>query len=50
MKTIVDGYLKEDLQISGENLMKKAVDTWTKMNFARDDITFIIVKLNQPEK
>ena len=50
MKTVVSGYMKEDLQISGEALLKKSVEVWTKMNFARDDITLIIVKLNQPQK
>lgn len=50
MKTVVPGYMKEDLMQAGEALLKKSVETWTKMNFARDDITFIIVKLNQPEK
>jgi hypothetical protein len=36
--------------MSGEALLKKSVEVWTKMNFARDDITLIIVKLNQPQK
>lgn len=44
------GYLKDDLMLSGEALLKKSVEAWGKMNFARDDITFIILKLNQPEK
>lgn len=50
MKAILPGFLKEDLQISAQTLLKKSVDTWTKMNYARDDITFIIVKLGLPEK
>jgi len=50
MKAILPGFLKEDLQISAETLLKKSIDTWTKMNYARDDITFIIVKLGLPEK
>lgn len=50
MKTITPGYMKEDLYFAGEVLLKKSVDTWTKMNFARDDITFIIVKIGQPDK
>jgi serine/threonine protein phosphatase PrpC len=50
MKAILPGYMKEDLQHSGESLLKRSVDMWAKMNFARDDITFIIVKLSQPEK
>jgi len=50
MKAILPSFLKEDLQISAETLLKKSIDTWTKMNYARDDITFIIVKLGLPEK
>lgn len=40
--------MKDDLAASSEQLLKKSVEAWNKMNFARDDITFIIVKLNQP--
>lgn len=50
LKAVVPGYLKEDIQISGESLLKRSVDMWSKMNFARDDITFIIVKIGLPEK
>lgn len=48
LKAVVPGYLKDDLMLSGEALLKKSVEAWNKMNFARDDITFIILKLNQP--
>ena len=50
MKIVVNGYMKDDLMFSGQNLLKRSVDTWTKNNFARDDITFILVKIGQPEK
>lgn len=38
---------KNDLNGAAEALLKKSVEMWGKMNFARDDITFILVKLNE---
>jgi hypothetical protein len=48
---MVTGYLvKDDLNGAADCLLRKGVETWSKMNWARDDITFIIVKLNAIEK
>ena len=50
MRVVVPGCMKEDLMYSGECLMKRSVEAWSKMNYARDDITLIVVKIGQPEK
>ena len=50
MRAVAPGCMKQDLTISGETLLKKSVEMWTKMNFARDDITFIVLKIGQPQK
>ena len=34
--------------VADEFVLSRSVEMWTKMNFARDDITFIIVKIGQP--
>lgn len=50
MKLLVPYLNKNDLNAAAEALMRKAVEMWGKMNFARDDITFILVKLNEVEE
>ena len=50
MKIVLPHVMREDLMMAGEALMKRSVDMWTKMNYARDDITCVIVKINQLEK
>ena len=46
MKILVPYLGKEDLAVAGEALMRRTVEAWTKMNFSRDDITFILVRLH----
>lgn len=50
MKIVSPFLLKDDLNGAADQLMKRGVETWAKMNYARDDITFILVKLNNPDK
>jgi serine/threonine protein phosphatase PrpC len=47
MKLLVPFINKNDLNGAAEALLRRAVEMWGKMNFARDDITFILVKLNE---
>jgi hypothetical protein len=37
---------KNDINMAADTLLKKSIDMWSKMNFSRDDITFILLKLN----
>lgn len=46
MKLLVPHLNKNDLNAAAEALLRRGIEMWGKMNFARDDITFILVKLN----
>ena len=46
MKMVTPYFAKDDLNGAADCLLRKSVETWSKMNWARDDITFILVKLN----
>jgi hypothetical protein len=50
MKIVSPFLAKDDLNGAADQLMKRGVETWAKMNYARDDITFILIKLNNPDK
>lgn len=43
-------YLKGDLNNAGEALLKEACQIWKDYSYSRDDITFIIVRLNAPSQ
>lgn len=49
MKLLIPYLNKNDLNGAADALLKKAIEMWSKMNFARDDITLILVKLNDVE-
>jgi hypothetical protein len=49
MKLLVPHLNRNDLNAAADTLLKKGVEMWGKMNFARDDITFILVKLCEVE-
>lgn len=46
MNTLIPFLMKDDINTAADVLLRKSVNVWAKMNFARDDITFIIVKIN----
>jgi serine/threonine protein phosphatase PrpC len=50
MKILVPHLNRNDLTAAAEALLKRGVEMWGKMNFARDDITFILVRLNEVEE
>ena len=45
---IVPFYMKDDLEMGCERLVRVASEIWGKVSFSRDDITIIIVSLHAP--
>ena len=41
-------YLKDDLDMACERLVRISSEIWQKVSFSRDDITIIVVSLNPP--
>ena len=41
-------YLKDDLDMACERLVRISSEIWQKVSFSRDDITIIVVSLNSP--
>ena len=39
-------YLKDDLEMACERLVRISSEIWQKVSFSRDDITIIVVSLN----
>ncbi|CAD8058552.1 unnamed protein product [Paramecium sonneborni] len=46
MNIIIPYYEKDELDQAGEKLMMEAINSWKNNSPARDDITFIIIQLN----
>lgn len=49
MKILTPFVNRNDLNGAADCLLKKSMEMWGKMNFSRDDITFILVKINEVE-
>ena len=47
MRTLIPHLIEKDFNGAADALLRRAIEIWSKMNFARDDITFILVKLNE---
>jgi serine/threonine protein phosphatase PrpC len=43
-------YLKDDLDMACERLVRISSEVWQKVSLSRDDITVIMVGLNAPSK
>lgn len=43
-------YLRNDIDLGGEKVVKIASEIWQKISYSRDDITLIIVSLNAPNE
>lgn len=50
MTLVLPFYLKGDLDMAGERLLKICCEIWHKVSYSRDDITFILVSLNHSRK
>ena len=50
MNVVKPYYLKDDLDMGAERIVKISVEIWHKISFSRDDITVIIVGLNGMDK
>ena len=50
MRIVTPFLMKDDINTAADVLLRKAVAVWAKMNFARDDITLIIVKINPVQR
>ena len=50
MNTIVPFLMKDDINTAADVLLRKSVSVWAKMNYARDDITLIIIKINPVQR
>jgi len=50
MTLILPYYLKGDLDMAAERLIKIASEVWHKVSFSRDDITVVIASLNSSLK
>lgn len=49
MNVIIPFYLRDDIDMGAEKVVKLATDIWGKISYSRDDITIIIVALNPPK-
>lgn len=49
MNVIIPFYLRDDIDMGAEKVVKLATDIWGKISYSRDDITLIIVALNPPK-
>ena len=56
MNIIIPFYLRNDVDLGAEKVIRISSEIWHKLSYSRDDITLIIVSLNpankpsQPEK
>ena len=50
MNMIVPFYIRDDIDMAGEKIVKLATEIWSKVSYSRDDISIIIVALNPSNK
>ena len=48
MNLAIPFYLKDDLDMGGERLVKISTEIWHKVSLSRDDITVILISLHAP--
>jgi hypothetical protein len=46
MNVIVPFFLRDDIDMAAEKLVKISTEIWSRVSYSRDDITAIIVALN----
>ena len=49
MRLITPHYLKGELELGVERVVRVASEVWQKVSFSRDDITAIVVTLYSPK-
>ncbi len=50
MNAILPFYLRDDIDMAAEKVVKLSTEIWGHVSFSRDDITVIIVSLNPPQQ
>ena len=48
MNIVAPVYLKNDIDMAGEKIVRIDSEIWQKISYSRDDITLIILSLNPP--
>jgi len=50
MNAIIPFYLREDIDMAAEKVVKLSTEIWSRVSLSRDDITVVIVALNAPRQ
>ena len=48
MNIIAPFYLKNDIDMGGQKIVRISSQIWQKISYSRDDITIIILSMNPP--
>lgn len=48
MNIIIPFFLKHDIELAAEKVLRISTEIWHKLSYSRDDITLIIISLNPP--
>lgn len=49
MNAIIPFYLRGDMEMAAEKIVKLSTEIWSRVSYSRDDITVIIVSLHVPK-
>ena len=49
MQLVTPHYVKGDLEMAAERVVRVSTEVWQKVSFSRDDITIIVVALSHPK-
>ena len=50
MNVVASSYVKDDIEMAAEKVVKLSTEIWGKVSYSRDDISVIVVALNPPYK
>ncbi len=50
MNTIIPFYLRDDIDMAAEKVVKLSTEIWSRISLSRDDITVIVVALHPPQQ
>jgi len=50
MNIVTPFYVREDIDMAAEKIMKLSTEVWANISYSRDDITVLVVALNLPNK